>query len=305
MNFIKNLFENLNLSFSWKGNKKKSVTQIGGGLQVQQEQNSITNIYNYRIDNLTVGKIEEISGIESHEDLNTLQKAGNRFLIEQNTRQENLKNIVDISKIREIENPKEVEKDWFLRWMEISQTVSIKRENVQKILAKILSNEVKEVGSFSLRVLDVLKNLSREELELFQKICDMSFSIPSIKDRNFAYLICEPYGNPGNNALLPVGLPYINLTKLQDAGLIQVDLNAWIEADINSIFKTPFTLGSKEFISTHADEINDLKHKIKVVNFTSAGLELRTALNLETNEEYNTKFIEWLKEKWGFSFALD
>ncbi len=303
MNLIKNLFGKFILSFSWKGNKKKSVTQIGGGLQVQQEQNSITNIYNYRIDNLTVGKIEEISGIESHEDLNTLQKAGNRFLIEQSTRQENLKNIVDISRIREIKNPKEVEKDWFLRWMEISQTVSVKRENVQNILAKILSGEVREAGSFSLRVLDVVKNLSKEELELFQNFCNMSFSIPLIKNTNFTYLICEPYGTPGSNGLLPVGLPYTNLAKLQDAGLIQNDLNAWVEFDIPLIFKIPFTLGSKEFTLTQNNEISDLKYRVKVINFTSAGLELRTALSLETNEEYNIKFIEWLNEKWGFSIS--
>ena len=157
MNFIEKIFDKFNISFVWKGNQKKLVKQNGDGLQVHQEQNGVTNIY--QIQNLTVDNIEGFAGLDVPQDSeNLLKNAGQRFLLEQRARQTNLKSIVDKAELRSITNPKEVNQDWFLKWMEISQGVS--RENVQEILSKILSGEVKNSGSFSLRTLDILKNLN-------------------------------------------------------------------------------------------------------------------------------------------------
>jgi hypothetical protein len=294
MNFINKIFEKFNLSFMWKGNKKKIVKQTGEGLQVHQEQNGITNIF--QIQNLTVTKIEEIAGIDISQDQNLLMKsAGQRFLAEQNTRQENLKNAVDKAELNTITNPQEVEKDWFLKWMDISQTVS--RENVQEILAKILSGEVKASGTFSIRTLEILKNLSKEELALFQKFCDISYHVP-LTGNIFTHVICEPFGNPGDNGLAPLGLSYLNLTILQDAGLIKTDLNSWIEFQIPQILKLPFNIGSSKFVLQTTDVTTESKPHVKVINFTNVGLELRSVLDLGTNPEYNTKFLDWVNDKW-------
>ncbi|MCH7597962.1 DUF2806 domain-containing protein [Patescibacteria group bacterium] len=158
MNFINKFFETFNLSFSWKNNRKKTNKQKGGGLQVQQEKNSITNIIN--IENVNVATIEELTGDNLPNSTNNLLKnAGQRFLAEQKARQYNFTEIVDKANLKAINAPQELDKDWFLRWMEISQTVS--RENVQDILAKILSEQVTTKDTFSLRTLDVLKSLSR------------------------------------------------------------------------------------------------------------------------------------------------
>lgn len=294
MNLIDKIFEKFNISFIWKGNQKKIVKQKGNGLQIQQEQNGVTNIF--QIQNLTVTKIEELAGTDTPQDVSgLLRSAGQRFIAEQQTKQQNLKAIVAKADLAIITDPQQVDQDWFLKWMEISQTVS--RENVQDILSKILSGEVKNSGSFSLRALDILKNLSKQELQLFQNFCDISYSIPELGNA-LTCVISEPFGNPGQNGMLSIGLSYPNLTILQDAGLIQTDLNAWRQFQIPGMVQIPFTIGSTPYTLGPTDETKEVQPQVKIINFTSAGLELRSVLNIETKPEYNSKFLEWVKNQW-------
>ena len=282
------------LSFVWKGNQKKIVRQSGNGLQIYHEQQGTTNII--QIENFNVSAIERIAGadIPSNPAM-LLGAAGERFLAEQRIKQENLKTTVQRAELGVIENPQTVEKDWFMKWMEISQAVS--RENMQELLARILAGEMRHGGSFSVRALDIVKNLSQKEVSLFQSFCDISYSIPQISGYD-AWVICEPYGNPGNNGMLEIGLSYPNLTTLQDAGLIQGDLNAWKEFFVPAMFQVPFALGNHTIQLQPSAETNNDNPHINVINFTSAGLELRSVLNLGTNEGYNQKFLEWAESKW-------
>ncbi len=293
MNLINKIFEKFNISFIWKGNSRKVIKQNGDGFQIQQEQNGVTNIF--QIQHLTVAKIEELAGTDTTQDVNgLLRSAGQRFIAEQQTKQINLKAIVAKADLEAITDPKQVDQDWFLKWMEISQTVS--RENVQEILAKILSGEVKNSGSFSLRALDILKNLSKQELQLFQTFCDISYSVPQLGN-TLTCVISEPFGSPGQNGMQSIGLSYANLTILQDAGLIQTDLNSWRQFQIPQMLQIPFTIGSTLYNLKPTDETTS-QPQVKVLNFTSAGLELRSVLNIGVKPEYSSKFLEWIKNKW-------
>lgn len=291
MKLIEKIFDKLNISFTWKGNKKKVIKQSGNGLQVLQDNKGTTNVFN--IQNLNVSKIEQLAGIDPTEDIdNLLKSAGQRFLAEQKTKQENLKTAVEKANLLEIDNPQDVNQDWFLKWMEISQTVS--RENVQDLLSKILSGEVKKSGSFSIRALEILKNLNKEELILFQKFCDISYHVPGINN-SLTAVISEPFGSPGNNGMSSLGLSYSALTILQDAGLIKSDLNSWREFYVQT-FQIPFFLGNTMFIFKQIEDIKETKKKIKIINFTNAGLELRSVMNIGNNKEYEDKFLSWIKD---------
>ena len=59
----------------------------------------------------------------------------------------------------------EPDHDWIARFFEYVQDVS--DENVRRIWAGILAGEVRRQGGVSLRTLSILRNLSREEAELF------------------------------------------------------------------------------------------------------------------------------------------
>ena len=54
-----------------------------------------------------------------------------------------------------------VDDDWLFRWRDSASTVSA--EELQTLWGRVLAREIKSPGSFSLRTLEFLKNLSREE----------------------------------------------------------------------------------------------------------------------------------------------
>ena len=293
MNLIEKIVDKVYITFAWKGNKKKVIKQTGQGLLVNQESQSTTNIYH--IQNVNIASIQELAGASVLDSSDVLKAAGQRFLVEQKTKQENLSAIVNKAELANIVEPHEIERDWFFKWMDIAQMVS--REDIQEILAKILSKEVKNAEGFSLRTLEILKNLSKVELAIFQKFCDVSWSLPFMEGIP-ATVICAPYGNPGNNDLSILGLSYGNLTILQDAGLIQGDLNSWRVFKIPELFQIPFSIGSSLQQLQVTEECAPSNPQINVINFTTAGLELRSVLNLGSNPEYIAKFLEWIKNEW-------
>lgn len=59
--------------------------------------------------------------------------------------------------------------DWLARWR--SSAAQMSSDQLQFLFASVLAGEVKDPGSFSLRTLDFLKNLSRDEAERMQFVC--------------------------------------------------------------------------------------------------------------------------------------
>lgn len=65
--------------------------------------------------------------------------------------------------------------DWFVRFFEDAGNIS--DEQMQELWAKVLAGEIVHPGTFSLRALDVLRNLSREEAEILQTLGAYAFTI--------------------------------------------------------------------------------------------------------------------------------
>ena len=63
------------------------------------------------------------------------------------------------------------EPEWVSRFFDIA--AGITTEQLQYLWGRILAGEIKQPGSFSLRTLDVLRNLSRKEAESFVKLGSM------------------------------------------------------------------------------------------------------------------------------------
>ncbi|QJX46642.1 DUF2806 domain-containing protein [Hymenobacter taeanensis] len=187
----------------------------------------------------------------------------------------------------------EIDDDWLSMFSRIAEQKS--NQDVQLFLAKILAGEIRKPGSYSPQTIQILSTLSQNIAQLFQAFCDASYFMPLV---NQAGLITDPFGNAGSNALTPVGLSYSNLTALQDAGLIQHDLNAWREIP-PILFTMPFSIGGKTYNmipnGISQQDLISLKPKIKVINFTEPGLQLRSVLHLGTNPTYETQILSWLK----------
>lgn len=98
-----------------------------------------------------------------------------------------------------------VDDDWITRWRETASQVS--SEKLQNLWGRVLAGEIKSPGTFSLRTLEFLKNLSQEEARRIAKLA------PFVLDNSFVF--------SGDQELLKSeGISFVLLVELQDLGII-------------------------------------------------------------------------------------
>lgn len=140
-----------------------------------------------------------------------MMRASKRFALEQYNKQVNLENTVYRASellMGEAVDNRPVDKDWVSRFLSITQDIT--SEDVQEILARILATEIKTPSSYSKRVLDVIKNISREELVVFQKFASYA------SEEGYIFI-----GSNGRSSFFKrFGLSFQEYIDLCDAGLI-------------------------------------------------------------------------------------
>lgn len=188
----------------------------------------------------------------------------------------------------------EIDSDWLDMFSKIAESKS--NEDVQLFLSKILSGEIRNPGTFCPKTIQTLSILDKNTATIFQDFCNISFKSLTFKDE-WSWVVCEPFGQPGNNALSPFNLSYSNLTKLQDFGLIQNDLNAWREVRIE-LLDFRFLIGNKKYHLQRTDQTPTGMTRWKVINFTRVGAELRDVIHVQNNQAYIIEFEKWLVEKY-------
>lgn len=97
-----------------------------------------------------------------------------------------------------------VNEDWLYRWRDNASQVST--EELQSLWGRLLAGEVKAPGTFSLRTLEFLKNLSHAEAHNIAKLANFSLGDWIFKS--------------DNDSLAPFGLPFKLLLELQQLGVI-------------------------------------------------------------------------------------
>lgn len=235
----------------------------------------------YKVERLAVAEAKKIM-IEGEAKISILERAKQRLVYEEIIKQDNLESIAEKS-IAYLDESKvtgeEVDPDWRTRFFEKAKGIS--NEEVQEIWAKILAREFEEPGMISLRTLDLLSNLSKEEAVLFQKFCECIFD-------GEQYLDFENYSNRyrQNN-----GWPPDFLYKLQLTGLVSTNppenQTAWIGGDLIST-NIKFSLKDKLYIIR--SHIVGLELKASYIPLTPSGKELFGLIDPAFNNEY----IEWL-----------
>lgn len=161
--------------------------------------------------------------------------------------------------------------DWFIRYYEASGNISDKE--MQILWAKILAGEIEKPSSYSLRTLDVLRNISKEEAERFVKICNASIKIESKK-----YVIPAD-----QNYLSKNGIDYSDILMLEEIGLINSGSGIHINDDLES--NTEYKLYMYGSLIVKAIASEKRKFSLRVYPFTNVGNELATLIDRESNEE--------------------
>ena len=220
--------------------------------------------------------------INSEDFSRLMQRAGTRLVLQETIKQHNIESVIDNAyEVLEKEgqcSQEPVEQGWINRFFD--SVADISDEDLQRLWGKILAGEIKQPKSYSLRTLETLKNLSKYEAELFQKITPCILTLG------------ESLFLPSDNELLErYGIRYGEIMALDECGLINssglISLNPLV-----SDTKPVAVYNHSKMIMLQGLTTNEEKISIGEFGLTRAGKELFHILDCKFNDEYIYDFAE-------------
>ncbi len=169
--------------------------------------------------------------------------------------------------------------DWFIKFYDAVGNIS--NEEMQELWAKILAGEISHPSTYSLRTIDTLKNLSKSDATLFEKIC--THAIYS-EGRYFL----PRYDKYLNNA----DISYSEIMQLSELGLIYnagtIVLKVKPQDGINILLSNNNLLLTYNFTDSDKNDFNVAQYP-----FTQVGYEIASLKGLCATDE---EFIDLAKE---------
>ena len=179
-----------------------------------------------------------------------------------------------------------VDNDWATRFFNIVENIS--EEFVLSLWGKILAGEIKEPKSFSLRTLELLKNLTTEEAKLFTKLSEFA-----INGDDKAYVF---YGNR-NFFHKESNITINDLLLLEEIGLINADFGYAVTTTIPKKIKSmPVKYQDKCIIFENLTD-NEQKVAFNCIVFTSIGTELLKLIDSKSNLKYLQEIKKYCQSK--------
>lgn len=195
---------------------------------------------------------------------------------------------------------KEISDNWLNEFENTARLIS--SEEMKFIFAKILANESKNPGKFSIKTLRLISQLDNKAATVFQKLCSCAISL-GFKGTLYDVRVVSLEGNAASNSLSKYGLSYDNLNVLQEYGLIISDYNSYmpyaysILKENNSVeLATKFVNDYYAFLPTDREKY-DKTLKLIGISFTESGKELFNIVPKEINYNYKTDFEQFLIKK--------
>jgi hypothetical protein len=222
-------------------------------------------------------------------EANTIERIEERLLHKAIKNQQNIDNVTMIaaSQLSQESNVSDepVDEDWSTRFFSIVEDVS--NEEMQNLWGKILAGEVKQPNSYSLRTLDLVRNLSKGEAETFSRVA--SYAISNIND-NFIFQ------GVGNMLSEDFNISFTDILLLAEAGLLQ--------SETSIVISYKQTTEDLQFvqIAGNTGMLIDIKAGtpevvIPVYKFTQAGNELVKLIELNPPFEYLIKYANFLMQR--------
>lgn len=218
----------------------------------------------------------------------TIDRIQERLLHKELRRQENIDNISQIAAQELVqestvsEDP--VDEDWTTRFFNIAEDIS--DEEMQELWGRILAGEVKQPKTYSLRTLELLKNLSKREADVFSRASNFV-----IVSHNSPFL----FKGKNNEVLDKFNLTFEDILLLTETGLLQSESNISRSlkqhpADNQIYFE------SGRYIIKVLKKANTPENRIEIFRFTKIGEELLKLLTPNPSNEYIKDFCLRLEE---------
>lgn len=180
--------------------------------------------------------------------------------------------------------------EWIKRFFDVASDIST--EELQYLWGKILAGEITKPGSFSLRTLDALRNLSKDEADCFSRLGNYILE----RDNIFFFIFSR------GKELEYVGMPaFSERLALQDAGLIfetqkKITVSSGPANSTTVIYNGPYCL----FIEREKDT-GQIPLEAEVL--TRVGAELYQLLSIQPNMKYIGVVCKKLKRE-GLKFSF-
>lgn len=224
--------------------------------------------------------------INSLTELDIAERAKDRKTHQEEKRQSNIENITAFASEELKEDPsvtnEPLDDDWTTRFFNISEDIS--NENMQALWGRILAGEIRAPKSYSLRTLEIIRNLTSEEAKIFMKIAN--FTIKSHGN----YVIYKAEEDK------PFHFQWNEIALLVELGIIQPgDMTSLQFHPAPNIVKQHFILGNLIVITEK--EVNTPLITIPVYVFTKVGIELLKLVNITSDFEYAKSFAKKMTQK--------
>lgn len=184
--------------------------------------------------------------------------------------------------------------DWYMRFYDIVGNIS--DEEMQALWARILAGEIHRKGTYSLQLLDILKNFTQKQAELYNRVCSHCF----ISGDN-VYI-------PNDNEYLQfANITYQDILDLDALGLINssgtTSLSVKVQPDRPALFGNDML---RMVIEYNGQGNATQEFSFLQFPFTSAGRELITLIGKHGSEKDFLYFVKLLikKNPIGASFVI-
>ena len=166
-------------------------------------------------------------------------------------------------------------------------------EDMQLLFGRILADEIRKPGRYSIRTVRILGQLNQNAAILFKKLCSICVilkipAVGSVLDIRVPSL----GGNAGSNALSKYGLGFGQLNILHEYGLIISDYNSWSDyrlciANENPPITIPFRHQGRDWVLLPSPEREQGKEfRVSGVALSRVGRELFPIVDQDSMEDY-------------------
>ncbi len=219
-------------------------------------------------------------------DANSLvERTKHRILFRETRKQQNLDSIASKTFIQ-LEDKTDcdtepVNQDWMVRFINAAQDVS--DDELQNLWSKILAGEIIKPKSCSFRTLEILKNMSKDEFDMFLKICPF---------------ICEQFLSDEGGLLEKYGIEYEMILILDECGLI--NSGGLITRRMN-VEKNTIILSTKKYILAGTVKANkSIPMSITVYPLTEAGKKLYLLSECNFNINFLREYYQFINKKYPY-----
>lgn len=168
-----------------------------------------------------------------------------------------------------------VKTDWTNRFLGIVEDIS--DETLQDIWGRILAGEVKHPNSFSLRTLDLLRNITKEEAELFVKAS--TFYIEK------GYICTEDFALSLHETLLLGETGFINNEELTNTWTVEQNDKLNVIIDRNVLF------------ILHNNSDKQIKCRLSIKKLSKSGIEILSLVDRPDRTDFYNSLARLFKSK--------